>query len=544
MSGVTTRLNDTWRLLSVVSAVIAIAIAGVNRLGWLVGSRSMVSWGADIGPMKITGSLTVLAIAVPMLRISWRRRIDRTDRIFLRIAGAVALLAGLYGVGGGIFDRISAGSFMLPSAFVFAVAEDPLRIPMASGISFLLFAAALWLVPLDRARRKVWSSSLALLAAANSILTIFGYVYRVPSFYGENLYVPMPLPVAVALLLLAVTFTTSNLRSSALSVVLADTIGASTARRLLPAAILAPVALGFVHILLEEHAWMGSRLATAADSTLLVLLFSGLILLHTTRLHHREKRLEKLRAERSREAEQRRLFWDLSEDLLCTAGMDGYLRTVNPSWSRILGWTEDELLAKPFIEMVHPEDRESTLEEASNLKGGRNVYQFANRYRCRDGTYRTIQWNTVSVTERDEMFGVGRDITETVKARERLLNLNRELEDRVKIRTRELQATNKELEAFSYSISHDLRSPLRAIEGFSRIVTDRYRENLPPEGQHYLQRVRAGATKMSELIDGLLKLSRLNRAKLSIERVDLSRMAADVVRDLRAADPDRQVDIV
>jgi signal transduction histidine kinase len=125
----------------------------------------------------------------------------------------------------------------------------------------------------------------------------------------------------------------------------------------------------------------------------------------------------------------------------------------------------------------------------------------------------------------------------------RVTALNRSLEARVETRTRELSEANRELETFAYSVSHDLRAPLRAIEGFSRVLDDRYAPVLDDTGRGYLERVRNAAARMSELIEGLLKLSRVARGDLVPERLDLSRMAGEIIADLRTADPHRPVTV-
>jgi signal transduction histidine kinase len=109
---------------------------------------------------------------------------------------------------------------------------------------------------------------------------------------------------------------------------------------------------------------------------------------------------------------------------------------------------------------------------------------------------------------------------------------------------RELEGTNRELEAFSYSVSHDLRAPLRTIDGFSQILAEDYGERLDDEGLDYLARVRTASRHMAELIDDLLDLSRVGRRPLTRERVDLSALATGIAEDLRASEPDREVEFV
>ena len=117
-------------------------------------------------------------------------------------------------------------------------------------------------------------------------------------------------------------------------------------------------------------------------------------------------------------------------------------------------------------------------------------------------------------------------------------------EDEARAYAAQLEAANKELEAFSYSVSHDLRAPLRSIDGFSQAALEDYGDRLDAQGKDYLRRIRAGSQRMGRLIDDLLALSRLTRQEMRRQPADLSAMAKAIVRDLRQAQPERRVDFV
>lgn len=146
---------------------------------------------------------------------------------------------------------------------------------------------------------------------------------------------------------------------------------------------------------------------------------------------------------------------------------------------------------------------------------------------------------TRTVKSRQELAERANEITELNRE---LIALNTDLENRVEQRTRELEVSNRELEAFSYSVSHDLRAPLRTIDGFSLALQEDFTERLNDEGRDYINRVRGGVQRMGTLIDALLQLSRVTRSEVVRERVDVTQLATSVFRELQAGDPGRKVE--
>jgi len=224
-------------------------------------------------------------------------------------------------------------------------------------------------------------------------------------------------------------------------------------------------------------------------------------------------------------------FFSLSLDLLCIAGVDGSFKRVNPAWQNVLGWTVDDLTTVPYMTLVHPDDRENTAAEAAKLAEGTSSVNFENRYRTKDGSYRWLNWTAVPLPGRGVVYAVAHDVTELKRTEVALHQYGAEL-----------ATANRELESFSYSVSHDLRAPLRSIDGFAQALTEDYENKLDATGKNYLSRIRAAAQRMGTLIDDLLSLSRVTRGELTRTSVNLSALAEETVQRLREQDPARSIE--
>ena len=350
--------------------------------------------------------------------------------------------------------------------------------------------------------------------------------------------------------------------------------------------------------------------------------------------------------------EERNRFFALSRDMLCTAGFDGYFKDLNPAWEKTLGYTKAELLAKPYIEFIHPDDRAATLAEAEKVSGSSVVITFENRYRCKDGSYRWFLWSATPVLEDQLVYAAARDVTERKRAEEALregeerfrtlannisqlawmadeqgsifwynqrwfdysgttledmegwgwqkvhhpdhvqrvvdkirhcfqtgevwedtfplrgrdgnyrwflsravpihneqgkvfrwfgtntdVTEQREAEEELKKNREQLEAANKELEAFSYSVSHDLRAPLRHIDGFATLL-QKHAAALDEKGRRHLATISESAKQMGALIDDLLAFSHVGRSEMHRTAVNLEQLVKEAISGFR---PDTEV---
>jgi len=245
-----------------------------------------------------------------------------------------------------------------------------------------------------------------------------------------------------------------------------------------------------------------------------------------TLVHQATIVIRRLRAESELRAKTEELdsFFTRNLDLLCIADTDGRFLRLNPEWERTLGYSLSELEGSRFLDYVHPDDLEPTLAAVERLARGDAVIRFVNRYRTKDGGFRWVEWRSYP---RDGLiYAAARDLTDRVEAEAEIRALNEGLERHVRERTLQLEAAVAELEAFSYSVSHDLRAPLRAINGYATILADDFSEGIGSEGRRYCDSIIASTRRMGQLIDDLLAFSRLGRTRLAMEAVDMAELAS------------------
>jgi PAS domain S-box-containing protein len=249
-----------------------------------------------------------------------------------------------------------------------------------------------------------------------------------------------------------------------------------------------------------------------------------------------------------KESEERfRTMVNSIPQLAWVSGANGYIFWFNQRWYEYTGTTPEQVEGWGWQSLHNPMGLPTLIEKWQAAIDAGQPFEMEFSLRGADGKYRSFLTRVQPLKDARgrvlQWFGTNTDVEELKQAEVKIQQANNELEHRVILRTAELQAAYKELEAFSYSVSHDLRAPLRAVNGFARIVLNEFGPQLPADALRYLERICGGAKRMGELIDNLLTFSRLGRQSMRHRDVDLAKLVQDVLDESAPQWEGRQIDI-
>jgi hypothetical protein len=257
------------------------------------------------------------------------------------------------------------------------------------------------------------------------------------------------------------------------------------------------------------------------------------------------RRVEEERMQRRLDEATERLEWEtrrnyffrLSIELLAITNYSGVFTQTNPTWQRTLGYGEDELHGHGLQEFIHPDDVATTNEVIGSILEADTSLYFENRFRAKDGTYRWLGWTIAPFAAEGLLYIFARDMTERRERENEIHRLNGDLEQR----TLSLQLLNQELESFSYSLAHDLRTPLRSISAYSEMMAGGEAGELTSEAMKMIHTIQRNSGRMSQLMDDFLAFFRVARKDVKQENIVMTSIAREAIATV-SVDSKRQVD--
>jgi signal transduction histidine kinase len=541
-----------------------VAVGGAAVLcGWVVDSAVLRSGVPGLTAMNpLTAILFVLAAIALALSVFEQKPAAAARRglpILIAIVALSCLVNCLTQSPGGV-DTLLFGAWT----------GEENRMAPNTAIHFLLAALALSLAQGEHRWSRAWSQVPALAAAIGSATSLVGYAYGAQQLYGIGSYIPMALNTAVLFFLLSIGLFAARLRDSVFFVLSSDDAGGLIARRLLPAAIIVPFVLGWFRIAGERAGLYDSAFGAALMVIVTVALLAGAILVTAIALSRADAERQKgqaailLYADIVRHIPIGLTIWRLDD-----SANDRSLRLVsaNAAASGLLGIEVSSWIGKTILEAFPAIPPAHLAIYADVVRSGQ----------CReipvlhygDERVRASAWSVKAFPLPDHCVGLAfENVSARIEAEQRIRSLNEDLERRVAERTSELAAANRDLqqknqenEMFVYSVSHDLRSPLVSLQGFSKeltVVGQELRTLLADEGvpatvrvqaerlitgdmQQALKFIQSGVLRLSNIIDALLRLSRVGRVEYDLRPQETHQIVARVVESMASELFDREV---
>ncbi|MBF0177208.1 MAG: PAS domain S-box protein, partial [Magnetococcales bacterium] len=211
-------------------------------------------------------------------------------------------------------------------------------------------------------------------------------------------------------------------------------------------------------------------------------------------------------------SEQKRLkeavdqFFNVADELMCIADTSGYFRRITPTWHKVLGYTTEELLAQPFFHFIHPDDLEASRHAVSALKGQKPLAGFSNRYRCKDGSYRWLEWRVTPVG--DILYAAARDVTE-----------RRQKEEELRMAKARAEQASQAKGEFLATMSHEIRTPMNVVLGMSEVLLD---TDLSSEQRHIVQTMHHSGKALLSVISNVLDFSRISAGRFTLAEFPFS----------------------
>ena len=340
---------------------------------------------------------------------------------------------------------------------------------------------------------------------AVTLLAAVAYLYGAKALLGISSPTGIALQTLLAQLLLCFGLIAMLVERPPTATLMYRNAAGQLARKLLPAALLAPVLLGGVELLGQTAGLYGARYGVALFAWEMVVVFSLLVLRTTRAVGDRERAQQTAESGLAEARGEIDRFFDLTLDFMVVANAAGHFVRVNPTFSRALGYSTGELLARPFTDFVHPDDVESTREATAAQAQGQDVVGFENRYRCKDGSYRWLLWSATATPD-GPIYATARDITER-KLMEDELRSSRE---------QALEASRLKSE-FVASMSHEIRTPLNGILGMTQLMRD---TALDQAQTHYLDALAVSGAALLGVINDVLDFSKIEAGYLELDRTD------------------------
>ena len=494
-----------------VASLIAMAVGSLVLLGWAIKNPILKGLLPGLVFMKVNTAIGLFLLGAGL----WFQRTahSRTSP-YGRLAAALALLIGVLT----LVEYLSSWNPGLDQ-FIFhdidtTMSTSPGRMAISTAIDLVFMGFALLFLDL-KVSRFFPAEGLSLFVLAITIPSILGYLYGFHDLLSilPN-YTQIALHTALSMIALAFGVLASRPFRGMMETFSSPEGGGYALRGLLPKQIGALIVLSLLRLKGQQLGYYGTvpGLAIMVTSSILVCSF---FLWRTAKFINRSAAL---RIESEKKATQDQ-FFSVTLDLLGIASTDGFFKRMNPAFQNVLGFSPEELCARPFLEFVHPEDIDKTMKEVEKLARGEPTIAFENRYLCKDGNYKWLSWKASPVG--DTLYCAARDITAQKTTQQELVNAKEAALAAAQIKS-----------DFLANMSHEIRTPINGVIGMAGLILE---TNLTPDQKDYAESIRVSGDTLLTLVNDVLDFSKVEAGKMQIEifEFNLAHMITDTKKSLQ-----------
>lgn len=515
-----------WRGFALAAALLVVFASVLVVTGWALAVESLTRPLGGVATMKMNTAIAVLLLGLAIvfsLRIPDGAKRDDRYKWLVIVPATIAATIGLISLIehvfklGATFDDLIVNLTAIDVTTANRPATLTSTLLLTSGLaSVLLVNGDAWAV---RVRQ-----SLASFTFFGGYAALLGHIYDADQFFGVRQVSAMAVVTALCILLTGAAILMARPGEGWMSLLTTGDTGSSLALRLLPAIIVGIPLIGLGRVQGTRSGLFDAAFGTALAAAVTTTAVGALIVWIAVQMNREQSYCEQTMADRRRTEKLLEGLVENTESLVSIRDLDGRLILTNETYERWAGVRREDAIGKTLFDVLPPNEAEPRARELERVIHGGEPVHNEMTYK-RGGLTATHNYDMFPIRDdRGRTIAAGliaTDVTERKWQEEDLKQLNVQLQHEAE-RTQEAIA---ELRTFAYTVSHDLRSPLRAIDGFSQVVDAEYAAALDDRGRHYIERMRAGVHEMNELIDDLIDFSRISRAELRLTEVDMSASA-------------------
>jgi PAS domain S-box-containing protein len=532
-------------ILPLLAAVTVILVGILTLTGWLLDISVLKTVFPGFVTMKANTAIGFVLAGLSLLIQTPLSSPPPRRRVAQGCAMVVALL-GLFTLA----EHVFAWDFGIDHFFFRESQEEagqsfPGRMAPTTALNLVLLGLALMFLDARTRRGRFPAEYLTLAAAGTTMLGFIGYFYGVEVLYRIPRYTTIALHTVLAFWVLCAGILLSRPRRGIMAIFTSSSLGGVVARRMLIPAILLPLLGGWLRVMGERAGFYGLGFGTAIFSTALILAFTGLVWWAASALNRMDAERQR-NAEIVRQSESRKTaVVESALDCILTINHEGILVEINSATERTFGYSRDEMLGHEMAELIIPHRfREAHRRGLAHYLATREGPILRRRIEItalrKDGAEFPVELAVVPIEQDGPPLFTAtlRDITDRKNAERALAQAQTDLkahadtlEKTVAERTEILNKTIGELEAFSYSLSHDLRAPLRAIRALTEIVLEEEAKEMSPAARDLLQKVVHSAQRMDRLVQDVLSFSQVSRQEIQLSTVDVEKLVRELIQE-------------